>query len=145
MHNMLARLDFCGRTHLRRTIFGVRRIADDEHHHEELTQDQLGTVQFSSVSCTPEAQATFLKGVALLHSFWYEEAEKTFRDVRAAGPEVRMAASGHGDEFVAPALEIIQRGDHQAASAELKAADKAKAPTEARARSHPGAGSVLFQ
>jgi len=43
---------------------------------------------------------------------------------------VRDGALGHGDEFVAPALESSQRGDHQAASAELKAADKAKAPTE---------------
>jgi hypothetical protein len=55
--------------------------ADDEiHHHEELTEAQLGTVHFP-VSCTPAAQRTFEKGVALLHSFWYEESEKAFFEV----------------------------------------------------------------
>ena len=64
-------------------------VADDEgHHHEELTQDQLGTVHFP-VSCTPDAQKAFEKGVALLHSFWYEEAEKTFIERRKT--ETRIA------------------------------------------------------
>ena len=54
--------------------------ADEGHHNEELTQEQLGTVHFP-VSCTPEAWKTFEKGVALLHSFWYEESEKAFLDV----------------------------------------------------------------
>ncbi len=57
--------------------FSGAAIADDEHHHEELTQDQLGTVHFP-VSCTPEAQATFLKGVALLHSFGTKRRRKLF-------------------------------------------------------------------
>ena len=56
--------------------FSGAAAADEGHHHEELTQEQLGTVHFP-VSCTPEAQKTFEKGVALLHSFWYEESEKT--------------------------------------------------------------------
>jgi len=43
--------------------------AADEGHHDELAPGQLGTVHFP-VSCTPEAQQTFEKGVALLHSFW---------------------------------------------------------------------------
>jgi hypothetical protein len=63
---------------------------DEGHHHEELTQEQLGTVHFP-VSCTPDAQKSFEKGVALLHSFWYEESEKTFLDSRKAGPEVRQS------------------------------------------------------
>src|SRR2546426_7999085 len=49
-------------------------IADDQHHHD------LGSVHFP-VSCTPAAQKTFDRGVALLHSFWYDEAEKTFSEV----------------------------------------------------------------
>jgi hypothetical protein len=40
---------------------------------KELTQQQLGTVHFP-VSRTPEVLKNFEKGVALLHSFWYEEA-----------------------------------------------------------------------
>ncbi len=39
----------------------------------------LGSVRFP-VSCTPAARKTFERGVALLHSFWYGEAEKTFSE-----------------------------------------------------------------
>ena len=38
---------------------------------------QIGAVRFP-VSCRPAAQKTFERGVALLHSFWYDEAEKAF-------------------------------------------------------------------
>jgi tetratricopeptide (TPR) repeat protein len=65
----------------------------DEGHHEKLTPEQLGTVHFP-VSCSPQAQQTFLKGVALLHSFWYEEAEKTFLDVEKHDPKCAMAHWG---------------------------------------------------
>jgi hypothetical protein len=69
-------------------------VADDEgHHHEELTQAQLGTVHFP-VSCTPAAQKTFEKGVALLHSFWYEESEKTFIEIEKQDPKCAMAYWG---------------------------------------------------
>ena len=67
--------------------------ADEGHHHEELTQEQLGTVHFP-VSCTPEAQKTFEKGVALLHSFRYEESEKAFLDVEKQDPKCAMAYWG---------------------------------------------------
>src|ERR1700690_2679087 len=88
--------------------FSGAAVVDEGHHHEELTQEQLGTVHFP-VSCTSDAQKTFEKGVALLHSFWYEEAEKTFLDVEKQDPK----------------SAIIKR-----ASAELKRADKAKAKTD---------------
>ena len=60
-------------------------FADDEkdkdhHHHEDLTETQLGTVHFP-VSCAASVQQPFQRGVALLHSFWYEEAEKEFLDI----------------------------------------------------------------
>src|SRR3954470_4607401 len=43
---------------------------------------QLGKVSFPT-TCNPSVQPTFERGVALLHSFWFEEAEKAFRDVLA--------------------------------------------------------------
>ncbi len=75
--------------------FSGAAAADEGHHHEELTQEQLGTVHFP-VSCTPEAQKTFEKGVALLHSFWYEESEKAFLDVEKQDPKCAMAYWGEG-------------------------------------------------
>jgi hypothetical protein len=39
--------------------------------------ERLGKVEFPN-SCGPAVQEKFLRGVAMLHSFWYSEAEKTF-------------------------------------------------------------------
>jgi hypothetical protein len=58
-------------------MFGVLAQADESYHHEDLTAEQLGTVHFP-VSCSASSQKAFERGVALLHSFWYEEAEKEF-------------------------------------------------------------------
>src|SRR6516162_3115632 len=69
-------------------------VADEEgHHHEELTEKQLGTVHFP-VSCAAAEQKPFARGVALLHSFWYEEAEKEFADIAQDDPKCAMAQWG---------------------------------------------------
>ena len=69
-------------------------LADDEgHHHEDLTEQQLGSVHFP-VSCAVPAQKPFERGVALLHSFWYEEAEKEFADIAKDDPKCAMAQWG---------------------------------------------------
>jgi len=73
-------------------------IADDDHdkdhhHHEDLTETQLGTVYFP-ISCVASVQKPFARGVALLHSFWYEEAEKEFVDIAKDDPNCAMAHWG---------------------------------------------------
>jgi tetratricopeptide (TPR) repeat protein len=76
-------------------VFAETAIADDNegHHHEDLTAAQLGTVTFP-VSCDPAVQKSFERGVALLHSFWYEEAEKEFIHISAEAPNCAMAHWG---------------------------------------------------
>ncbi|HZW96016.1 MAG TPA: hypothetical protein VFF64_23925 [Candidatus Eremiobacteraceae bacterium] len=74
----------------------VDGVADDDqthHHHEDLTAGQLGTVVFP-VSCAPSVQKPFERGVALLHSFWYEEAEKEFQQIAQDDPHCAMAHWG---------------------------------------------------
>ncbi len=65
----------------------------DHHHHEDLTETQLGTVHFP-ISCAASVQKPFARGVALLHSFWYEEAEKEFLDIAKDDPNCAMAHWG---------------------------------------------------
>ena len=65
----------------------------DHHHHEDLTETQLGTVHFP-ISCAASVQKPFARGVALLHSFWYEEAEKEFLDIAKDDPHCAMAHWG---------------------------------------------------
>src|ERR1700747_1521527 len=74
--------------------FALPSFADDEgHHHEDMTETQLGTVHFP-VSCTASVQKPFERGVALLHSFWYEQAEKEFLQVAKDDPHCAMAHWG---------------------------------------------------
>ena len=75
------------------SLFCVLSLADEGHHHEELTAAQLGTVHFP-VSCTAAVQKPFERGVALLHSFWYEEAEKEFTEIAKDDPSCAMAHWG---------------------------------------------------
>src|SRR3954466_1703795 len=73
----------------------VSGVADEGHHHEDLTQEQLGTVHFP-VTCSTDSQKSFEKGVALLHSFWYEESEKAFQEIEKQDPKCAMAYWGEG-------------------------------------------------
>jgi hypothetical protein len=56
---------------------------------------QLGTVRFET-SCAPRTHATFLRGVALLHSFGFGDATRTFNEVLAADPTCLIAYWGLG-------------------------------------------------
>src|SRR6185295_2882599 len=55
--------------------------------------ERLGKVAFSS-TCNAAARPMVTRGVALLHSFWYEEAEKTFRAAAADDPRCGNARWG---------------------------------------------------
>ena len=65
--------------------------ADEGHSHDH--GEQLGTVDFP-VSCNAVAGAAFERGVALLHSFQYDDAETAFADAATADPTCAMAHWG---------------------------------------------------
>ena len=54
---------------------------------------KLGTVTFPT-SCSTHAQANFLRGVAALHSFWYEVALDEFRKSTTIDPKCMMGYWG---------------------------------------------------
>ncbi|MCA1577541.1 MAG: hypothetical protein LC794_09300 [Acidobacteria bacterium] len=54
---------------------------------------KLGRVDFPT-SGSPAAQAHFLRGLAALHSFWYEEALEAFRESTKAEPDFMMGYWG---------------------------------------------------
>jgi tetratricopeptide (TPR) repeat protein len=60
---------------------------------DHLNVGQLGAVSFAN-SCKEEVQSKFNYGVALLHSFWLDEAEKIFQNVAATDPDCAMADWG---------------------------------------------------
>ena len=56
-------------------------------------ETQLGRVEFPT-SGAPAAQAHFLRGLAALHSFWYEEALEAFRESTKIDPDFMMGYWG---------------------------------------------------
>jgi tetratricopeptide (TPR) repeat protein len=95
--------------------------ADDEgHHHEDLNEVQVGTVHFPS-SCSAAVQKPIERGVAMLHSFWYEEAEKQFQQIEKDDPQCAIAHWGVAMSlwhqlWNRPETPVLERG-----GAELKA------------------------
>jgi len=66
---------------------------DEMHaHHHDLTEE-LGKVSFP-ISCSSASQKSFEHGVALLHSFGYEEAEAQFVEITKSDPTCAMAHWG---------------------------------------------------
>jgi len=65
--------------------------AQETHNHS--APEKLGKVSFP-ISCAPAVQDQFNRGVALLHSFAYADAENTFHAVARQDPKCAMAHWG---------------------------------------------------
>src|SRR6202522_1467064 len=61
------------------------------HHHD--ATEKLGRVSFP-IACAPDSQKPFERGVALIHSFGYEEAEAQFVEITQRDPACAMAHWG---------------------------------------------------
>ncbi len=72
-----------------------------DHQHAGAAPERLGRVEFPS-GCRPSVQARFERGVALLHSFWYEEAGRAFAEVAAADTGCALAYWGRAMSVLHP-------------------------------------------
>jgi tetratricopeptide (TPR) repeat protein len=104
--------------------------------------ERLGKVSFS-VSCSPSVRASFSRGSALLHDFWYDEAQPQFERIAKSDPGCAMAHWG-----IAMSLyhQIWDRPDEQAMARgwkEMQAARVHPAKT-AREREYVAALSGFF-
>ncbi|HEV2843027.1 MAG TPA: hypothetical protein VGW39_17035 [Chthoniobacterales bacterium] len=88
-----------------------------------------GTVDFP-VSCAPAVQAEFTRGVALLHSFFYEEARRIFTDVAAKDPTCAMAQWGIAMTWWHPIWTPPTSGEMGAGKAAAEKAMAMKAGTD---------------
>src|ERR1041385_8740660 len=64
-------------------------------------QSELGRVEFPT-SGSKAAQAHFLRGLAALHSFWYEEALEAFRESTKVDPDFAMGYWGEAMTYNHP-------------------------------------------
>jgi tetratricopeptide (TPR) repeat protein len=77
----------------------------------------LGAIDFPN-SGAKEAQEAFLRGVAALHSFWYEEAAEAFKNAQETDPDFALAHWGEAmsynhplwsEQDIAAAREVLRR------------------------------------
>jgi hypothetical protein len=64
-----------------------------EDHRHSGSREKLGAVSFPT-SCAHSVQDSFARGVALLHSFAYEDADQQFQKVAKADPQCAIAYWG---------------------------------------------------
>jgi Tfp pilus assembly protein PilF len=93
--------------------------------------ETLGKVKFAN-SCAKNVQAKLTRGVALLHSFWYTEGEKTFREVLAADPSCAIAHWGIASLLMSNPIagQGASPDGAKVAAAELDKARATKAKTQ---------------
>jgi len=113
---------------------------DAQHQHDDLTEIQVGTVHFPT-SCHPRVQKTFERGIALLHSFAFETAEATFRQVAKDDPGCAMAHWGIASTFSRWAGPDDKR--RKQGWEEIKIAKSLHAPT-ARERDYIAAETEIY-
>src|SRR5215475_6757617 len=82
-------------------------------------RDKLGTVEFAN-SCSPAAQEKLLRGIAMLHSFYYSATQRAFEDVAAEDNSCAIAAWGYASILMSNPLQGIgasPKGAQQAQAA----------------------------
>ncbi len=108
-------------------------------------QSQLGSVDFPN-SGSEEAQDAFQRGIAALHSFWYEEAAEAFKNAQEIDPNFALAYWGEAlshnhplwsEQDISAARDVLSRfGD-------TRAERMRKTPTE-RERMYMEVVEVLY-
>jgi len=105
--------------------------------------ERLGSVSFA-VSCSPAVQASFNRGVALLHDFWYAEAQPQFERIAEADPDCAMS---HWGIAMSVFHEIWDRPDEASMKLgwdEIRKAQSPAAKTE-REREYIAALAVFYK
>src|SRR5499425_780053 len=107
------------------------------------SEEKLGKVSFP-VSCTPQAQAEFERGLAMLHSFFFPETVKAFTAVTQTDPTCAMgywgiAMSTRPNPLIPLDVATLKRG--------WEVVEKAKAagPKTQRERDYIGAMGVYYR
>src|SRR6266478_3119278 len=117
--------------HVRRMFFvaGLMAagIASSAYSQQE---EKLGTLSFPT-SCDPKVQAEFERGVAMIHSFWFLIARRTFEGVLRQDPTCAIAYWGIALDLLNNSLATVPpRADAEAAWAALEKAREVGAKTQ---------------
>ena len=118
-------------------------LAQDDHSQHQHAVAGLGTVNFPA-SCNAAAQKWMSRGVALLHSFGYEEARNAFRDAAKAHPTCAMAHWGIARTWYHPIWAPPSPDELKQGAAAIERARAIGAKTE-RERDYINALAVFYK
>jgi hypothetical protein len=128
--------------------FGAATLFAQEHHHhgaeggDAKSIERLGTVSFPT-SCSANTRIPFERGIALMHSFWYEEASAQFRSVAAADPQCAMAQWGIAMTEWRPLWDGLPDDRRRLGRAEIAKAQSLKPPSD-REQRYVNALAIIF-
>jgi hypothetical protein len=106
-------------------LFGSLAAAPSAWAHEdEAPPKQLGEVAFAN-SCAPQAQESFERGVALLHSFGFAEGARAFREALDRDPACAIATWGIASVLIGNTFSVGPTPED--ADAALAAIDRGRA------------------
>lgn len=105
------------------SVFADDSHSQHQHHHDAPDLGNIGKARLQS-SCSDAARVDVDRGLALMHSFWYREAEKTFQRAAEADAECGMAWWGVAMSNLHPLWAPPTAGELKAGR---EAADKAAA------------------
>ena len=118
-------------------LFILTAVAAQAQHHGSSANEPAGVVDLGEIrfptSGPADAQAHFIRGVLLLHSFEYDRARRAFIEARIAAPKFAMAYWGEAMTHNQAIWGEQDRGAALAALARLGATPAerlAAAPTE---------------
>jgi hypothetical protein len=74
-------------------LFISRSTTAQENHQHALTEEEVGSVKFST-SCSHAVESNFNRAVAMLHSFQYEQVRIVFDEIAKQDPQCAMAEWG---------------------------------------------------
>ena len=119
-------------------------FAEEPMQHHVADVERLGDVTFP-ISCSPSVQQAFQRGVALLHSFAYEDAATTFKDLEKKDAGCGMAYWGEAMSYYHQIWGDPPDGDHLQKGLEAcRKATEAGAKTE-REREFIGAIGSFYR
>jgi tetratricopeptide (TPR) repeat protein len=124
-------------------IGSVSSFAQETYPHKHELSEKLGRVNFAT-SCTKPAQQKFNRAVALLHSFWYDEAEKEFNGVTETDPKCTMGHWGVAMSLYHPLWAPPVSAELQRAAAAMDKANATTAPTQ-RERDYLAAIATFYR
>src|SRR5437588_10225753 len=105
------------------------------HHVECATAPEPGDLRAAGkvdfpITCAPSVQSEFSRGVALLHSFFYEEARRVFTSVAESDPKCAMAQWGIAMTWWHPIWTPPTPDEMRAGKAGMEKATSTKAGTD---------------